>query len=53
MDGYPMSPDINALDVYLWGHLNVKVYQVKIQNLDYLKEGIRDACASIKPDMLK
>jgi len=30
MDGSPMSPDFTPLDLYLWGHLKAKVYQVKI-----------------------
>jgi hypothetical protein len=29
------------------------VYQAKVQNMDHLKEGIRDACPRITPDMLK
>jgi hypothetical protein len=41
MEGSPMSPDFTALDFYLWGHLKAKIYQVKIQNLDYLKEDLR------------
>jgi hypothetical protein len=35
------------------GDLNVMVYQVKIQNLDHLKEGIREAFARIIPDVLQ
>jgi len=35
------------------GHLNVMVYQVKIQNMDHLKEDIREASARIIPDVLQ
>jgi len=35
------------------GNLNVMVYQVKIQNMDHLKEGIREASAGIIPDVLQ
>jgi hypothetical protein len=47
----PRSPDLTALDFHLWGHLKAMLYQVKIQNLDYLKEFIRDVCARITSDM--
>ena len=33
----PRSPDLTALDFYLWGHLKAMVHQVKIQNMDHLK----------------
>ena len=47
------SPDLTPLDFYLWGHLKAMVYEVEIQNMDHLKERIRDACARITPDVLK
>jgi hypothetical protein len=49
----PRSPDLTPLEFYLWAHLKAMVYQVKIQNVDNLKERIRDACARTTPDVLK
>jgi len=40
------SPDLTPLDFYLWGHLKAMLYQVKLQNMNHVKECIRDAlCA--------
>jgi len=49
----PKSPDLTSLDVYLRGHLKVKVYRVKIQNMGHLKQSIRDAYTHVTPDVLK
>ena len=43
------SPDLTQLDFYQWGHLKTMVYQVKIQNMDHLKELITHACERITP----
>ena len=47
MEWPPRSPDLTALNFYLWGHLKATVYRVKILNMDNLKERFRDACAHI------
>ncbi|GFG35928.1 hypothetical protein Cfor_05280 [Coptotermes formosanus] len=49
----PTSPDLIPLDFYLCGYLKGIVYQVKIQNMNHLKERIGDECARITPDGLK
>jgi hypothetical protein len=41
----PRSPHLTPLDFYLCGHLKAMVYQVKIRNMDHLKERIIDVCA--------
>jgi hypothetical protein len=53
MEWKPRSPDLITLEFYLWRHLKAVVYLVKVQNMDHLKEHIRDACSYITPDMLK
>jgi len=47
------SPHFTLLDFYLWVYLKAMVNQAKTQNMDHLKESIRDACARIPPDVLK
>ena len=47
------SPDFNPLYFCLWEQLNIMVYQMKIQNMDGLKERIADACTLLTPDVLK
>jgi hypothetical protein len=46
----PMSPDLTPLD-FLWGCVNSIVYQVKINDLRHLKPRIRDAVATVTPNM--
>ena len=48
----PRSPDLSPLDFYLWGHLKFMVYQVKIQDINHLKERITDAIRSIPSNVL-
>ena len=36
----PRSADLSPLNFYLWGHLKTMVYQVKIRNINYLKDRI-------------
>ena len=43
----PRSPNLTTLDFYLWRHLKAMVYWVKVQNMEHLKEHIRDAYACI------
>ncbi|GFG37999.1 hypothetical protein Cfor_01880, partial [Coptotermes formosanus] len=53
VEWHSRSPDRTPLEVYLYRHLMARVYQLKIQNMDHLKERIRDACMCITPDVLK
>ena len=48
----PRSPDLSPLDFYLWRHLKFMVYQVKIQDINHLKERITDAIRSIPSNVL-
>jgi len=41
MEWPPRSPDFTPLDFYLRRHFKAMVYQVKIQNVDHLEEGIK------------
>jgi hypothetical protein len=49
----PSSPDLTPLDFHLWGQLKAMMHQVKIQNIEHLKERITDVCAYITADVLK
>lgn len=49
----PRSPDLTPLDFFLWGYVKNMVYQVKINNLQHLKTRIRDAMATVTPNMLQ
>jgi hypothetical protein len=44
----PRSPDLNALDFYLWGHLNTLVYAAPVDNEETLHHRIVDACQTIR-----
>ena len=48
-----MSSDHSPLDFSLWGHLKAIVYQVKIQNINQLKQRITNAITSINPYVLE
>ena len=48
----PRFPNLSPLDFYLWGHLKAMVYQVKIWDINYLKEHITNAIASITSTVL-
>lgn len=43
----PRSPDLNPLDIFLWGYLKARVYRVKIRDIDHLRERIGEECALI------
>jgi hypothetical protein len=49
----PRSPDLTPLDFFLWGYVKSIVYQVKIKDLQHLTVRIRDAVATVTPNMLK
>jgi hypothetical protein len=40
----PRSPDLNPLDIYLWGHLKALVYAAPVDNEETLHHYIVDAC---------
>ena len=46
------SPDPTPLD-FLWDYLKSKVYTTKPQDLDDLRQRVVDACAAIKPEMIR
>jgi hypothetical protein len=47
------SSDLTPLDFFLWGYVKNIVYQVKINDLQHLKIRIRDALASVTPNILQ
>jgi hypothetical protein len=47
------SPDLTPLDFLLCGYVKNIVYQDKINDLQHLKALIRDAVATVTPDMLQ
>lgn len=47
------SPDLSALDFFLWGYVKSKVFQNRPQNLDDLKNNIREVIAEIPVDMCR
>jgi hypothetical protein len=38
---------------FLWGYVENIIYQVKVNDLQYLKARIRDAVATVTPNMLQ
>lgn len=46
------SPDLNPLDFFLWGCLKGFVYNTQPQNIEDLKNRIRNGCNSIRRDTL-
>lgn len=47
------SPDLTAPDFFLWGYLKHKVFITRPQNLEQLKERIREAIREIQPETLQ
>jgi hypothetical protein len=47
------SPDLTPLDFFLWGYMKNTVYQIKINYLQHMKASIRDAVATVTPNMLQ
>ncbi|GBN10976.1 hypothetical protein AVEN_131191-1 [Araneus ventricosus] len=47
------SPDFTPVDFVAWGFINSKVYQVKIRNIEQLKQRIAAATEEITPAMLR
>jgi hypothetical protein len=48
----PRSPDLTPLDFYFWGYVKQTVYSVRIHNIQHSKQRIREAAASVTPDVL-
>lgn len=49
----PRSPDITPLDFFLWGYLKSKVYVNRPNNIDDLKERIRQEIRLISPEVIE
>jgi hypothetical protein len=49
----PRSSDLTPLDFFLWGYVKNIVYKVKINDVEHLKARIRDAVATVTPDMVQ
>ena len=49
----PRSPDITPLDFFLWGYLKSKVYVNRPNNLDDLKQRIRQEIRLIPPQVIE
>lgn len=49
----PRSPDLTPLDFFLWGYLKNRVYINRPNNLEELKQRIRDEIRSISPQILQ
>lgn len=47
------SPDLTPLDFFLWPYIKNKIYVTYPENVEVLKERIRDACREIPPNMLE
>jgi len=45
------SPDLTPCDFFLWGYLKDRVYSAKYRTIDELKVRIREACATVTPEM--
>lgn len=46
------SPDLSPLDFFLWGYLKENVFRTKPNNIDTLKEAIREILSSIDQDTM-
>jgi hypothetical protein len=46
----PISPDLNPLDFYLWGHLKTVVYATPVNDAGDLRERVQNACQVIRDD---
>ena len=47
------SPDITPRDFFLWGYVKDRVYKTPVNDMDHLKEKIREAVRSVTPVMLR
>lgn len=49
----PRSPDITPLDFFLWGYVKDRVFAKKVQDIEELKNRVREVIGSITPAMLR
>ena len=49
----PRSPDITPLDFFLWGYLKSEVYVNRPNNVDDLKQRIRQEIRLISPEVIE
>ena len=42
------APDLNPLDLYLWGHLKAIVYSTPSPNVEILRQRIDQGCQQIR-----
>ncbi|KOC59084.1 hypothetical protein WH47_12677 [Habropoda laboriosa] len=49
----PLSPDLTALDFYLWGKLKEQVYRKIPTTREDMQERIRRACSVIDPNEIR
>ena len=45
--------DITPFDFFFWGYVKDRVYKTPVNDMDHLKEKIREAVASVTPDMIR
>lgn len=49
----PRLPDLNPLDFFFWGHLKSQIYRNPLENIQQLHQRLRDALATVTPEMLE
>ena len=49
----PRSPDITPMDFFVWGYVKDIVYRTPVQDLNDLKQRIRNAISTITEEMLR
>jgi hypothetical protein len=49
----PRSPDLTPCDYILWGYVKQKLYLTRPLTADDLRDRIREAFASINPNMMR
>lgn len=47
------SPDLTPVDYFLWGHLKGIVYSTQPEDLEDLKNKIREACRTVTPEIIR
>lgn len=47
------SPDLPPMDYFLWGYLKAKVFKTKPENIEELKERIRQECRLISAEVIR
>lgn len=49
----PRSPDLNPLDFFLWAYLKEYVYRQPVATIEELEDRLREAIATVTPQMLE